>query len=534
MSDERNKIHSRDWKRWCAHFIFAAIVISSAILFFCILNNGHNWGGDFSAYIMQAQSICDLDPSTYIELNRFTIEQSSAPMGPVAYPWGFPVILSIFYAVFGLNIFVLKTAGALCYLVFLVVLWIGFRKHHTPIWLLALVSIFAFSPAMISFANAILSDIPFLLFSTLAVLTISRLVVEKRELIAPVQDGFLLGLVIAIAFFIRTNGLLLLGVLCWAQVMSLLGQIWQAKNEQVTWKQSCAQVLWPDSLAHRERLLPLLPYASFFLILFLWKLSFPEGGTSHLDYLNRISWDTILDHTDYYSDLLSLFYAGIPDNEKFHGRLVTYLVSLPFVLIGMIRRFRSDHHIIVYILATFVLYITWPTTQGLRFLFPVLPFYISFFIAGLSFFVRGKLWYWRVPTGVLATLPVAVIICFFLMASVNIAGKQLDAGSVIRSGPFSEQSLEMFNYIKEHTEKDSTIVFFKPRVMRMFTQRNTLQIFYTDDLFAGDYLCLFSQRSNRIEIDQIRVLEQEGRAALLFENKVYKLYRLGSGTVAEE
>ena len=88
-------------------------------------------GGDFSAYIMQARSISQFSTSEFIENNRVAIEQSSTRIGPVAYPWGFPVMLAPIYATFGLHLFALKIIGILSYLGFLVVIWYGFERFHS-------------------------------------------------------------------------------------------------------------------------------------------------------------------------------------------------------------------------------------------------------------------------------------------------------------------------------------------------------------------------------------------------------------------
>ncbi len=188
----------------------ALIVTISAVLIFGGLTTGHDWGGDFSAYIMQSKSIVEEQTSEFIEENRFTINESSSSMGPVAYPWGFPLMLAPFYAIFGLNIFALKFVGFICFLLFLLVLWWGFKRYHTHYWRIILVSLFAFNPIFILFINNVISDIPFLLTSTLSVLLIGRLVINKQKLISPFFDQVLLGALIASSYFIRTNGILLL------------------------------------------------------------------------------------------------------------------------------------------------------------------------------------------------------------------------------------------------------------------------------------------------------------------------------------
>ena len=38
-------------------------------------------------------------------------------------------------------------------------------------------------------------------------------------------------------------------------------------------------------------------------------------------------------------------------------------------------------------------------------------------------------------------------------------------------GPYSEDSVELFQYIQKNTKEDSIVLFFKPRVMTLYTGR---------------------------------------------------------------
>ena len=69
-------------------------LILSALMQILTWSTGHNWGGDFSAYIMQAISLTDSTVQEFIEQNSFTVYESSSNLGPVTYPWGFSLLLS--------------------------------------------------------------------------------------------------------------------------------------------------------------------------------------------------------------------------------------------------------------------------------------------------------------------------------------------------------------------------------------------------------------------------------------------------------
>ena len=118
----------------------------------------------FRPIFMQAWSLCQFSTGEFIENNRLTVERSSTRVGPVAYPWGFPVMLAPVYATFGLHFLALKMVGVLFYLGLLVVMWYEFARFHTPLWRSACVLLFTVHPTLIGFTNHVLSDIPFYAF----------------------------------------------------------------------------------------------------------------------------------------------------------------------------------------------------------------------------------------------------------------------------------------------------------------------------------------------------------------------------------
>jgi hypothetical protein len=58
------------------------------------------------------------------------------------------------------------------------------------------------------------------------------------------------------------------------------------------------------------------------------------------------------------------------------------------------------------------------------------------------------------------------------------------------NGPFESYSDEVFRYIQTETSPDSVIVFFKPRAMRLFTDRDSIMVLECENLLLGDYVVL--------------------------------------------
>jgi hypothetical protein len=85
----------------------------------------------------------------------------------------------------------------------------------------------------------------------------------------------------------------------------------------------------------------------------------------------------------------------------------------------------------------------------------------------------------------------------------------------------------MFHYIIDHTEQNSTIVFFKPRVLRLITHRNT---FYTNDCpkyRLADYLVLYKKTDiASIGLEDLARCDLTVTFQSIFSNQQYEIYRI--------
>jgi hypothetical protein len=503
----------------------ALLIGVAALLLWSGLTNGHDWGDDFAAYIMQARSIVEGRPFEFVEENRFTIEQSSFLIGPVAYPWGFLVLLAPLYALFGLDMMALKSAGAVCFLLFLLLLWSGFRRYHPDFWRIVLVCLFALNPTMLRFADQILSDIPFLLFSTLGVLLIGRLVIERSRLISPVWDPLLLGVAIAAAFFVRTNGILLLGTLAVTQLIALIQGVYGRSAPQDPGSAGLVRLFPTNLAAARHFGLHLLPYVSFASLVLVWRALLPEERVARRLVESEVSAEVIKHNVQYYIRLPAAFFDGVPFHDLVYG------ATIPLALAGAMARSRSGHHMIVYAALTFLLYVLWSPLEGLRFLFPVLPFYLSFVLSGLEKSTSGIAGPERVLRKGICILPIVLVLLAFGKQSASDALGNLARDRASLSGPFAATSKRMFSYIESHTEAESTIAFLKPRAMRMMTGRRSLLANKVGELSRVDYLCLYRggkayRYQNQISPGEVRCLNEGGMLRSVYENRDFVIYRI--------
>lgn len=503
------------------------IVGVGCLLLFGTLTRGHEWGDDFASYIMQARSLTEGTPRSFIEANRFTIQQSSNGMGPVAYPWGFAVLLAPAYAVSGLNMIALKSVCGLFYLFFLISLWFVFRRSHSPSILLCLVCLFALNPTLLAFSNHIMSDLPFLFFSMLSLGLIGAFITHKSVTGSRLADATVLGLVIAAAFFIRTNGVLLLITLGLSQVV--MYAVVQAPIWRRIWNESqkipLKKIRVPGEVSLASLLIHATTYLSFFCAVTLWESALPDGG-SYQSFLKGISAGTIKANALHYLLQPAEFYSGIP----YHRYL--YVLSLPFALLGAMKRLRSDYPAIIYGALTICLLVAWPFTQGLRFLFPLLPFYISFVLSGLEVFQGGTTPRGRALRKLAFVFPIVLVIASLAWLSARGVYENMSRDRETSFGPFTETSMSFFSFITEQTKPESTVVFFKPRLMRMMTDRKSLRITAVEKLPGADYLCIYliadaaDVYSNQITGLEVRELVERGIADLVYSNDDFTVYRL--------
>jgi hypothetical protein len=510
-------------KNTTASFFFLILLCAIGLISFSTLTAGHHWGGDFSQYIMQARSIIEGAPAEIIEENRIMLQQSSSPpFCPLAYPWGLPFLLVPFYAAFGADIFVLKLPGFIFYLLFLCTLFWGFRKYHSAPWLFVLILFCSLNPETMRLLNDIGSDIPFLFFSTICLVFIRRIIVERKYLLSSTWDPVLLGAFIAMAFFIRTNGLLLLPALGFAQ----LAMAFQRFEPDITQGKSRFRNTMSCLIRYRQDVLyHFKPYLVFFLLVILWRFMLPEGGASHFEHLRWITPDTLYRNFVIYIKLLSRIFLTIQQ-----GNLV-FWITVPLSIWGFCVRYRSDHFIAVYIVLTFILYIIWPHQPAFRFILPVLPLYISFVLTGLERMGKFSSPQWRVCWNTVCIVSILLILSWFGWQAVRSAYHNLQQDRKITFGPYAQASMEMFSFIEKQTDPESTVIFFKPRVMRMMTGRKSVRIIEVNRLSRADYLCMFVKDGAepykmQITHEELRPLFDQGKIQLVYENKEFRIYRL--------
>jgi hypothetical protein len=253
---------------------------------------------------------------------------------------------------------------------------------------------------------------------------------------------------------VRTVGLVLLLALLCAQALTLPS--WKIGRWMVRGGASCENPRW---------LAQALPYLIFIPAYLLVNRLLPAGGESHLQYSALISLRSIKNNALYYVTLFHRFLA-VPVG----GRALYFAMTGLFVL-GAFRQARRYALSLIYMLGTMALYVVWPSQQGLRFLFPVLPVYILFAALGikeLAAFVARS----RARILEYAALLAILILCAVMGSSVaSLVAGNMERGRADTQGAYTPGALAAYQYVQDNTEVDAVVAFRRPRVLFLNTHR---------------------------------------------------------------
>jgi len=438
--------------------LLSIIILVSLVIGACTLKRGHQWGDDFAWYILQAKSILNGTTDEFIEQSAFTNYQSTTHLGPLAYPWGYPLILVPVYAVKGISPLALKLPALFFFAGFLVCLYFLMKERLTETESLLVVSLFAFNPLLLQFLDQILSDIPFLFFSTLALFLMIK--EGKRSVLQYV----LIGASIFFTTFLRVTGILLLGCFLIIEFFKLL-----------------------NNRKDRTTVIGIIQgsFVVCFVFVLLWItniLLFPSGGESYFSQYSELI-ETAKAFAVAYFNIFSQFFGDTA------GWKYLYYFVLIFFLLGVWERRKQETIFLLFFVLWIIVHITYPWWQGPRYIFPLLPIFVYFAFQGIKAVIkrlpegyriigqRTFYGFWLLITGI------------FLITSSASAYNNLQNKREI-NGPFDPYSTEVYNYIKEETPPDSVVVFFKPRVMLMMTEHPTIMSTECDRMLKGDYIVL--------------------------------------------
>lgn len=384
------------------------------------MSQGHDWGGDFALYLNQTQALLEGSLQELYKSNQFTVEKSDRLIGPYLYPMGYPLLLSPLMAALGMNFYALKVYTNLFFYLGLVLLFRLIKPHFKSLLPpLLLIACLAFSEYFLFHGDQLLSDFPFFFFVMLCLNLFKKKQSSKEQIV--------LGSLIFFTYLIRELGVMLLPALF----------IFQLKHHSLK-----------ELLKSKYQ-----SYLSFVVLLLLSFLLFPFGSRNHLSlFVEQLSWESFSMNIDYYADLLETYLRGVT-----HYEYLPYLLAALF-LAGIIYKLKKLPHWISFFLLSILVLLLWPYHQGVRFIFVSLPFLFFFILSPLESVPKWPRF--------LLVYPFFVFLSWGLLSETlaqNQKNLALETNQI-----YQAENIALYDYLNQHYTENDTIVFFKPRVLRMF------------------------------------------------------------------
>lgn len=410
------------------------LMLASMSIISLVMNDGHDWRGDFAMYVSQAQSILDGSVQELYEMNVYSMDHSETVLGPYLYQFGFPLLLAPVLWLFGLDFFALKWLCSAGLILSIPLMFRLFSPHFKEVlypWLV--VAFIAFNSEYIIFCDSILSDLPFLCFSMLALLLIP---------VRPtVLNQLALGVVIYFSYLIRDIGIVLLPALFTFQLVRF-----------------CSDTRI-GGFQKRE----LIPYLVFIFFFLLAAQLLPSGQENHFKALfSEVSKESVRQNLEYYLSILQQFFRI--------GSTSTLPLSLLLILafIGAISVTRKAPHLVIYLILSLVIMNIWPYRQGIRFLFPLLPILILFA-------VKGTVLLFEAASMKRFILPSILSFAFFFQMWFNV--KDIREYSLTDSNAcYTTEMKQIYAFMKNELPKDRIVANYYPRILRMFTGMNAIRV----------------------------------------------------------
>ncbi len=284
--------------------------------------------------------------------------------------------------------------------------------------------------------ESINSDIPFLLFCYVALNRINNLLCQDTQKPINLLEHILTGIFIYLAYGTRSVGLILLPV---ALIYSIL------KNRKIT-TSIIVSIFVP------------------LILIFVQGFLIPQTE-SYFDQLPKTFFEmfsVILQSIGYYYDIFLKIFSL--ENNVFQST-VFFIMVFGFAL-GFSRHIRRGFSSFdLFFFMYLFLMLIWPSYQSWRLLIPIIPIYFLYIVEGMVHIVSlAKLDWLR------KTIPVFLLIgvvAFYAHTYSEVFPRPL-------SNIEKNETQDLFEFIRSETNSEDVILFFKPRVMALFTERKSV------------------------------------------------------------
>jgi len=466
----------------------SAILLGIAAFYTLTLRRGNFWADDYALYIHHAKNIVEGRP--YADTG-YIYNPDVADYSPRAYPPVFPLLLAPVYRAFGFNFLAMKFEVVTFFLLTLVVLvfyWSGDLRRP---YLTALLLILGLSPIFWGFKDSVVADIPFLFFFYLVAWVTQS---APRNTSTWCAWAVTNGLLIYLCAGTRTIGLLLIPGFLLYEVLSY---------KKLT----------------RFTAVSLAVVAAFLLV---QRRSFGSGEQSYADQLHP-TLSTLLSNAKLYPhDFMMLWTRSLGLSFCVALFLITTVVACYGFAIHLKDGLRA---LDVFLVPYLGMVLLWPAPQGIRFLLPVIPYYVHLMLLGLQGLPTFLPVHWTKVT--------TATILLLIATSYAVAFCHATYGT-IRQTDGRASFNDLCRFIDDHTSRQDVFIFRRSRALSLFTSRPAATYDPRHDNHLATYLA--SIHANYIVsspiFDEDRTIltpfirSHANQLAEVYENPDFQVYRV--------
>ena len=466
-------------RRWGPHLGVALICLLIFKLARSMQEEGHGWGDDFALYIDQARGLTDGSVGEVVALTRYALDNSAYhTFSADVYPWVFPMLLAPVVAWKGIDYSALKFVVTLCFVAALFVMQRVFRHRIGEIGALVIMLAVGLNNIYLGYTDAVLTDMTFMLAVFVALWWMDRVIVRGRLFGAAWQPLFGMGVLAAVAFNTRREGVALLFGIAAAQAAH-----WAAGRD--LWRRTKAAGGRPWK---RLALTAATPYIGFAVVAAAFQLILPgqpyqrfadAGGSGRHNMVFNLKWYKLP-----LAELLGLKDVG-PHPITLLGSeslgTAVFWILLGAVIGGIVWRLvvaaKVDAHLAGTLIALALLILAPPFREN-RYLFSLLPLMLYFAWQGFDALQQGVVFVVarrRVRTpAVLASLVLALPM-IAVATDTRLAYRYHRDYSYVEWGPAYPTAQEAFDAVLQYTDPSDVIVFYQARTMNLYTRRKAVQ-----------------------------------------------------------
>src|SRR5579884_448991 len=183
------------------------VLILLAIVSLASMRPGHDWGGDFAVYVMEARNIATHQP---FNSSSYIATPESLQHHPAIYPPMTALVLAPVYALRGLDYTAFKTVLTIFVILSFPLYYILARwRGIPPAGAAAIVVIFGLCPLLWQMNQHVGSDGLFLFFAALALVGIALIYRRSWDVNYPVAAAVVTAVLLVLTYITRATGLAL-------------------------------------------------------------------------------------------------------------------------------------------------------------------------------------------------------------------------------------------------------------------------------------------------------------------------------------